>query len=80
MPQKGGGKERAWDLPNSCFIPLRRNFKAEFSNAALGEQVLLPSTEPGTGRFDPVCDSSMSWAVLRPSIVRSTQGPSALEG
>ena len=67
------GEERAWDLPASCFILLRKNFKAKFSSASLGEQVLLPSAGPGTGCFDPICDSSMAWAVLRPSRLRSTQ-------
>lgn len=55
MLQKGWGKERAWAPPTSSFILLRKNFKAEFSSAALGEQVSPPSAELGTGRFDPVC-------------------------
>lgn len=52
--------EGPWDLPASCFTLLRKNFKAKFSNAALGEWVSLPSAELGTGRFDPICDSSMA--------------------
>lgn len=43
MLQTGWGKERARDLPASCFTPLRKNFKAKFSNSTLGEQVLLPA-------------------------------------
>lgn len=63
MLQKGWGRERAGAPPTSSFIPLRKNFKAEFSSAALGEQVSLPSTELGMGRFDPVCDSSCHTAI-----------------